>query len=162
MKLGLERIQTFCGAFREAILRTGRADLPSSFRNFPLGCCGDTCLLLAKFLINHGAGFPDYVVGTSGRQSHAWLEIGSVIVDITADQFLENPVGSVRAPSSIRAGVIVTTTRAWHKQFREQNRHPADIDSYDAATKKTLLHAYAAIMLNLPSSLALRKTAAAG
>lgn len=42
------------------------------FRHFPVGCCGDTCNLLASFLLSHGIK-TIYVCGTRYRQSHAWL-----------------------------------------------------------------------------------------
>ena len=107
------------------------------FRKFPRGCCGDTCCLLAEYLLAHGID-TIYVCGSERDQSHAWLVIkdrrvknpktkhyelpedirdilnlygssdndGSIntmhyekrdlknglIVDITADQFGENPV----------------------------------------------------------------------
>lgn len=42
------------------------------FRNFPTGCCGDTCYLLAEFLIEHG--IETYCVsGEAYPQTHAWL-----------------------------------------------------------------------------------------
>lgn len=42
------------------------------FRHFPVGCCGDTCNLLASFLLSHGIE-TIYVCGTYRGQSHAWL-----------------------------------------------------------------------------------------
>ena len=49
-----------------------RNDVP--FRDFPNGCCGDTCYLLATFLLSHGIE-TIYVCGTRGNQSHAWLVV---------------------------------------------------------------------------------------
>lgn len=58
------------------------------FRRFPNGCCGDACDLLAQYLLENGIN-SKYVCGTyyEDQQSHAWLEIGDIIADITADQF---------------------------------------------------------------------------
>lgn len=44
------------------------------FRNFPRGCCGDTCCLLAEYLLEHGIDTV-YVCGSEQDQSHAWLVI---------------------------------------------------------------------------------------
>lgn len=49
-----------------------RDDIP--FRNFSNGCCGETCYLLATFLLSYGIE-TIYVCGTRGRQSHAWLVV---------------------------------------------------------------------------------------
>lgn len=45
-----------------------------SFRNFPRGCCGETCYLLATFLKDYGI-HTIYVWGDYGDQSHAWLVV---------------------------------------------------------------------------------------
>lgn len=66
------------------------------FRNFPYGCCGDTCAMLGQYLISQGI-VTEYVVGTwygsdYRHQTHVWLEIESkLIIDITGDQFREQP-----------------------------------------------------------------------
>ena len=68
-----------------------------SFNSFPRGCCGDASDLLAQFLLENGIK-TYYVCGTyrngsfDGIQSHAWLKTeNNVIVDITGDQFKNNP-----------------------------------------------------------------------
>ena len=59
-----------------------------NFRNFPLGCCGVTTNLLAKFLMDNGVVTKlVYVNGTYLDFSHAWLQTNNMIVDITGDQF---------------------------------------------------------------------------
>lgn len=67
------------------------------FRNFPIGCCGDTCDLLAQFLLDNNIG--SYCVRGTYRkgsfkdmQSHAWLLTDNrIIIDITSDQFKYTP-----------------------------------------------------------------------
>jgi len=68
-----------------------------SFCDFPHGCCGDTCDLLAQFLLGHSIR-TFYVCGHyydgsfEGTQSHAWLLTDNKeIIDITGDQFKNNP-----------------------------------------------------------------------
>ena len=62
------------------------------FRQFPLGCCDDTCDLLAQYLLEHGirtrqvsGAYRDGVF--ENNTGHAWLIKGSTIIDITGDQF---------------------------------------------------------------------------
>ena len=54
-------------------------------------------------------------------QSHAWLEVGGFLIDITADQFCDR-----------HEPVIVTLDRSWHDQFQSQTRH-AESDILESA-----------------------------
>lgn len=61
--------------FKEAAVSAYQAGLfrdDVAFRNFPTGCCGDTCDLLATFLLSYDIE-TIYVCGVRNRQSHAWL-----------------------------------------------------------------------------------------
>lgn len=81
--------------FRQAI---EKAKFAGEFTNdrilfkFPTACCGDASCLLGQYLLDYGIS-SKYVCGNyyyddgGGAQSHAWLEIGDVIIDITGDQF---------------------------------------------------------------------------
>lgn len=63
--------------FKEAAVSAYQAGLFQDdicFRHFPTGCCGDTCYLLASFLLSRGIE-TIYVCGTYRGQSHAWLVI---------------------------------------------------------------------------------------
>jgi hypothetical protein len=51
-------------------------------------------------------------------QTHAWLQNGSLIIGITADQFT----------SEIKEPVIVTTKSSWHKQFKTDNHGLASLN----------------------------------
>lgn len=84
----LQRIRRYAQAFRRA-LELCRTQLPIRFRTFPRGTCGDVCTLLAAYFAEEGLGIFEEVCGPRkrGNQTHAWLRQGSVIVDITADQF---------------------------------------------------------------------------
>lgn len=63
------------------------------FRQFPTGCCDDTCDLLAHYLLEHGIRSRQ-IVGTysdgnpENNTGHAWLQLDDqTIIDITGDQF---------------------------------------------------------------------------
>jgi hypothetical protein len=135
---------------RKAILRTDRRILPVSFHDFPRGSCGDACPMLGNFLLENGFRCPEYVAGTAGPFTHAWLEIGSLVIDITADQFVDNPEALVwvGVPETMRDGVIVSTDRTWHDQFTQDTRHLADIEIYSVEAKEHLYRAYRAILHN--------------
>jgi hypothetical protein len=70
-----------------------------------------------------------------GTESRAWLEQRGVIVDITADQFLE-----------ISEPVIVTTNRSWHDRFGDVKQLSGDFDRYNDHTSTTLGNAYRMVM----------------
>lgn len=61
-----------------------REDTP--FRHFPIGCCGETCYLLATFLRSYGIE-TIYVCGTRGNQSHAWLVVNDNRVKTPTPEF---------------------------------------------------------------------------
>ena len=81
-----------CRAFRNAIDACDKSKLSISFQSFPHGSCGDTSLLLARFLKGNGLGNFEYVCGVRDGWSHAWLEQGDTIIDITGDS---SPMGQV-------------------------------------------------------------------
>lgn len=145
------RLRALVNSFRTAIVRTDRSKLPISLRDFPAGSCGDACLLLAKFLDEAGCGLATYVAASRGPYSHAWLELGGLQIDISADQFFRDPEKLLWTgrPLELRDGVIVSTDRTWHAGFDDESRHLADIRYYDARTQAILNHAYREILANI-------------
>jgi hypothetical protein len=133
----LTRIINLANKFRAA-LEKRKSDLPVNFWNFPRGSCGDTSLFLGKYLKENGFGPIDYVAGMRGTQSHAWLELNSFIIDITADQFCEG-----------LDPVVVTRNRSWHNHFIENTRHEADFIYNDDTTNRRLLSEYNKIISQL-------------
>jgi hypothetical protein len=110
-----ERVREAAGRFRAAVVTQKYKMSLITFEQFPLGACGDACLLLGRFLQDVGLGDWEYVYGWNGDRSHAWLQSGKVIVDITADQF-----------PGVTDLVIVTEDSGWHNQFKEASREPVD------------------------------------
>ncbi len=142
-----QHIESLAAAFRRAIEESAiRSDV--AFRAFPRGACGDASLLLSEFLRQHGFDNIDYVCGWDHSvpehpRSHAWLEVGEIIVDITADQF-----DDLAAPP-----VLVTTGRKLHSRFPVEQRNPARLNDYDPASRAHLRRLYARVLECVPQSL---------
>ena len=90
----MNRIIHLAEQFRNAIdiaYENGDFEFDICFRDFPRGCCGDTCDLLGEFLLRHGVK-TCYICGCfENGQTHAWLLTDDdIIVDITGDQFKDN------------------------------------------------------------------------
>lgn len=128
----IEQIKQYGISFRKAIQSMPIDELPSSsfFESFPRGCCGDTSHLFAKYLASKGIE-SYYVWGLKGNQSHAWLEVDDIIIDLTADQFVE-----------VSEEVIVTTNRKWHSQFNVQDKYLSDFENFNDynATRLTKIY----------------------
>lgn len=133
---GVKAIERRAREFRAALEACDPGLLTICFEDFPRGACGDASLLLAMYLHECGLGPFDYVCGErrdgeDDFQSHAWLQKGDVIVDITADQFDGAP-----------GAVIVTRSENFHRQFDVEDRHSADISRYDDRTQREMSRAY--------------------
>lgn len=78
--------------------------------NFPREKCNIACRLLARYVLEHtkiGPCAEVYGKRPDGKVGgHVWLQIGDVILDITADQFGQQPV-------------IVARESAWHESLRK-------------------------------------------
>lgn len=84
------------------------------FNHFPLGCCLDTSLMLAKYFHAKGFGISELVSGCRENKSHAWLELDGLIIDITADQFDE-----------VSEKIIVTKESEFHDSFNYERKRNA-------------------------------------
>jgi hypothetical protein len=122
----IKHIQEIAVRMRRAIDEVPRQKLPFPMASFPLGACGDGSLLLGTYLKDRG--FPDfeYILGERGNHrdntwiSHAWLGCGSLIVDMTADQFPD-----------ISVNVIVADPSKWHRQFSIVSKSLSDFRLWD-------------------------------
>ena len=73
----MENVRQLASDFRRAMdnaKNVGAFTRSTSFSEFPRGCCGDTCYLLAEYLLERGIR-TEYVWGLKGSQSHAWLVV---------------------------------------------------------------------------------------
>jgi hypothetical protein len=131
----LPRLYDYATRFRAAIESCDKRSLPITFERFPRGSCGDATLLLGKYLEESGFGKFNYVLGERNGNSHAWLENDEVIIDITADQFLDMP-----------HQVFVACESEWHSSFHGEVLHVADPEIYDEHTRITLRRAYGVVM----------------
>ncbi len=92
-------IEYLAHRFRTAIetaIQEGALNADFVFRIFPIGCCGDTCDLLAQYYLDNGIK-TKRVLGsfknrsTNNKQTHAWLQYHNcVIIDLTGDQFKDD------------------------------------------------------------------------
>lgn len=134
----MEQLAIVARNFRDAIERTPADQLPISLQTFPAGACGDATLLLGHYLKAQGLNAFDYVLGERDGHSHAWLQRGSLIVDITADQFDE-----------VHEPIVVSTDSLWHGSFTTEVLHEADFTIYDAYTAANVGAAYHAIIQHM-------------
>jgi hypothetical protein len=132
----LATLRALTSRFRTALEGCDPAKLPIGLQVFPRGACGDVSLLLGKYLHENGEAGIEYVSGKNGDQTHGWLELNGIIVDITADQF-----------DSIIESVVVTTCSTWHQKFTGQSRRRFNIEDVD--TCPSLSVAYNEILQSL-------------
>jgi hypothetical protein len=145
----LQELRRLAEAFRNAI-ESARDAFPSSlradFRAFPKRACDHASILLGLYLQEHGFPEIQYVyAGTRGpkpEDSHAWLEVDSIIVDITASQFPDK-----------QDLVIVTEDHSWHRQFAGQLcvRISLALDDVKGELKQDYIAAFDEIRKWLPS-----------
>ena len=113
-------------------------------QDFPHGACGWSSLLLGAVLKDKGHNGFIYVCGErpshdpSKTTSHAWLERGSLIIDITADQFSD----------SITL-VVVTHESQWHTKFERERTEPSDFREYLSPALSPLLDLYLRVVEQL-------------
>ncbi len=111
--MNTDEIRALAKRFREAILRIPRDQLVDTMKDFPTGACGDTSLLFGALLADNGINGFSYIYGYRGNvheqtsQTHAWLQRGNLIVDLTADQFPDAPPEFIAEEDSV-----------WHRAFR--------------------------------------------
>lgn len=120
------KVRAFFEEAQRNMLAEGRLD------KFPSGCCGLTCRVLGPWLLENISMFQyddyEYVCGYIGKNSHAWLEIVGIIVDITADQF-----------DGVCDKVIVNRSPGFHSQFTEVTRHKISLEDIKKYPENLLL-----------------------
>jgi hypothetical protein len=150
----MNKIEQLATTFREAInkaFNAGEFDNEIPFGNFPCGCCGDACDLLAHFLLKKGIRSA-YVCGTcrddnpENKQSHAWLLVDNdVIIDITGDQFKRNPIFM-----NFDYPVFVGTEDDFHRLFERDCIYENNgLEDLEDASKSRLFGLYNKISMYL-------------
>ena len=112
-RVAVERIAISC--------RRGLSELygrsSSMFADFPRGACGPATEIVGR-LLKEQLGYDGmYVCGDghpklSANQTHAWFEVGNVLIDITYDQF----------EGAALSGWLFTRDTGWHAQFENIQR----------------------------------------
>lgn len=149
MKEKRDKIEELAISFRTAIevaKDAGEFDSDFLFPRFPCGCCGDAADLLGEFFLENGIK-SYYVCGNryfdnteEGTQSHAWLLVDNLIVDITGDQF------KARASYyNYDKKVFVGTGDDFHALFRVEKRDMhifTGIKGYNGICRSRLFELY--------------------
>jgi hypothetical protein len=124
--------------FREALESIPSDERTITLQRFPIGACGDATLLLGTYLIETEEEPFDYMLGETNEDhedsrwsSHAWLQRGDLVVDISADQFPE-----------IDERIVVTLDSPWHKSLNGEAQHVADFKIYADNTMNPLSGMY--------------------
>jgi hypothetical protein len=126
----LERASQLAAALQSAILAIEPAHRPSSFESFPRFSCGDASLLLHSLLKDAdiaGSRIAEAsrgIVADNTETSHAWVELGDIVLDITTGQFKDGGGPIYVGPAS-----------SFHRSFTIDNHQTAAIDAkaYDDA-----------------------------
>ena len=106
-----EKLELLAAAARAGLEATTDKERGIGFGSFPHGTCGPVSELMGRIVLERTGYEGIYVCGDGHpalkpQQSHAWLEVGGVIVDLTHDQFAETGLtGWVHEAS------------AWHAKF---------------------------------------------
>jgi hypothetical protein len=114
-------IHTLAMRMRRALDALPKTRRPKLMANFPADCCGDSSLLLGAYFIDNQVWGFEWIPAERGSiaagnwTSHVWLARGSLIVDITADQFADAP-----------QAVVVSHSSPWHAGFASEPGQCAD------------------------------------
>lgn len=127
--------------FRMAIEAIPTDRRPIGLHCFARGSCGDASLLLGAYLADSKVGGFAYGCGERGVQaddswtSHAGLQCGDGVIDITADQFSDAP-----------AGIVVAEPSIGHRQFQVAKPQPSDFRCWQGDGAEILAPMYRPIL----------------
>ena len=124
---------------------------PERMNKFPHDCCDDTADLFTHYLY-HEFGIDSirvdgqYYDGTLKYTcGHSWQETDGWLVDLTGDQFEEDPSILIKASS-----VYVGKMDAFHRQFEiHRQEHSCGIECLGKGCWDRMYDLYAAIMCHL-------------
>lgn len=113
----VELLRSVAFAFREACEAIHLQNrMPFNMTSFPRGCCGNSSEILGDYLISRGLASAEYVNAQMGQKSHAWIEVGLLVIDVTGDQFAGRP------------SVYVDVADAWIRKWSIDGRREAVYD----------------------------------
>lgn len=118
-------------------------DVAVDFREFPRGACGSSSIVLGQFLSEHGLGDFMYMNGRRSSDErvncHTWLQQGSLIVDITGDQFPDRP------------RIFVGRADPWFAEFEDTDPHVASTAMWGPSWVGPLSGLYAEFLEHVPA-----------
>ncbi|ABC32157.1 hypothetical protein HCH_05494 [Hahella chejuensis KCTC 2396] len=89
--MNLEKLKEQVCKARTVFEAHGREISDIYLGRFPCCACRAASDILGTWLTAHGYDNVTFVSGLRGEEPHAWLEMEGLIVDITADQFIDGP-----------------------------------------------------------------------
>jgi hypothetical protein len=107
-------LETLAAAARAGLEGMTPAQRGIGFESFPRGTCGPVSELMGRLVLERLGVEGTYVCGSGHpllreHQSHAWLEVGSLLVDLTYDQFADTGLSGWVFEDSL-----------WHSLFQRE------------------------------------------
>lgn len=136
----VDAIKEQASVFRKAIERCARSGRlrAITLHNFPHGSCGDVADMLGMYLNETLALNTEYVAGWHASRSHAWLEHAGIVIDITSDQFGNEPV-------------LVAEESSWHQQFDIDTHRRPGVEWAEGDHRADLMHDYDLVLSSIRS-----------
>ncbi|WP_073664360.1 hypothetical protein [Pseudomonas aeruginosa] len=101
-------------AFRKELDKLrGLGQLPEHLETFPSGCCCAVSVLLGDYLKRQLCLPAEYVQGIRDGDSHGWIELNGIVIDITSDQF------------EGRSPVFIAAKDSWYDSWEVEARREA-------------------------------------
>lgn len=110
----LALLQSKSNAVRKALEKHTLVSNDLAFKIFPRGACGSTSELMGSLIAERAGLMGAYVCGTGHPEmehqaSHAWVEVGGLIVDLTYDQVPGVPLKGWDLRESV-----------WHQKYERE------------------------------------------
>ena len=97
-------------AFRLAFEQVDLSDAPGFLPHFPEGCCSWATWMVGHYLKYECGLLPAEIQGSrdgaDGTDTHAWLSVNGVVVDITCGQYSDCP-----------HTIVIADTSEWHSRW---------------------------------------------
>jgi hypothetical protein len=117
-KSQLKKLSRIVSKYRKALKKVAQQSQIEGLKDFPVGACGVTSELLGAYLLE--CGFEGLQIASGNDrsgQSHSWLELRGIIIDITGNQFKTN-----------KHKVLITQDRQYHSHFHGSDGEYPDFD----------------------------------